>query len=170
MLRQTTLRQNITNIWPVDRPVEDSDFYMHGNPLNLTMRLCVDVITPRMKEREKDLHDALREKGFLVGWGEELGRGPVGQLGLLYAYAGGFGSSGSVSLFDHTHCLCLVSDVGCCQRIIDGKVKLRSAVGVDHFEEGQVVLSDGSKLDADVVVYACVQNPNLIADIANAYI
>ncbi|KAJ7319091.1 FAD/NAD(P)-binding domain-containing protein [Mycena albidolilacea] len=146
VLRQTTLRQNITNIWPVDRPVEDSDFYMHGNPLNLTMRLCVDVITPRMKEREKDLHDALREKGFLVGWGEELGRGPVGQLGLLYAYAGGF-----------------VSDVGCCQRIIDGKVKLRSAVGVDHFEEGQVVLSDGSKLDADVVVYATgLKNPRYL--------
>ena len=57
------------------------------------MRLCVDVITPRLQAKEKDLHDALREKGFLIGWGEEMGRGPVGQLGLLYAQAGGFGES-----------------------------------------------------------------------------
>ncbi|KAJ7631851.1 FAD/NAD(P)-binding domain-containing protein [Mycena polygramma] len=146
VLRQTTLKQNITNIWPADRPVEDSDFLMHGNPLNLTMRLCVDVITPRMKIKEKDLHDALREKGFLIGWGEELGRGPVGQLGLLYAYAGGF-----------------VSDVGCCQQIIDGKVKLRSAVSVESVEENQVVLTDGSKLDADVLVYATgLKNPRVL--------
>ncbi|KAJ7446901.1 FAD/NAD(P)-binding domain-containing protein [Mycena galericulata] len=146
VLRQTTLKQNITNIWPTDRPVEDSDFFMHGNPLNLTMRLCVDVITPRMQIKEKDLHDCLREKGFLVGWGEELGRGPVGQLGLLYAYAGGF-----------------VSDVGCCQRIIDGKIKLKSAVSVVSVEERQVVLTDGSKLDADVLVYATgLKNPRTL--------
>ncbi|KAJ7769956.1 FAD/NAD(P)-binding domain-containing protein [Mycena metata] len=148
VLRQTTLKENITNIWPVNRPVEDSDFFMHGNPLNLTMRLGCDVITPRLQLKEKDLHDALREKGFLIGWGEHLGRGPVGQIGLLYAYAGGF-----------------VSDVGCCQRIIDGRVKLRSSVSVAGVDEEQVILTDGSKLDADVLVYATgLKNPRTLME------
>lgn len=85
--------QSIMGIWPPNRPVEESDFLMHANPINLTMRLCVDVVTPRMQDKEKDLHDSLRKKGYLVGWGEQLGRGSVGHLGLLFAQAGGFGKS-----------------------------------------------------------------------------
>lgn len=147
--------QSITGIWPANRPVEDSDFLMHANPINLTMRLCVDVITPRMQVKEKDLHDALRERGYLVGWGEELGRGPVGHLGLLFAQAGGFGkftnaSESSLALTTVSP----VSDVGCSQKIIDGKVKVRGGVTVARLDEREILLSDGTKLEGDVLVFA----------------
>jgi len=48
----------------------------------------------------------------------------------------------------------VVSDVGCCQKIIDGKVKVRGGVNVATIEENQVILTDGAKLDADVIVFA----------------
>ena len=54
------------------------------------MRICTNVIVPASKAAEKELHDGLRSKGFLVGWGEEVGRGRIGQIGLVYAKLGGF--------------------------------------------------------------------------------
>lgn len=45
-------------------------------------------------------------------------------------------------------------DVGACQMIIDGRIKLRSPVGVERIVEDGLVLSDGSHLAADAIVYA----------------
>ena len=38
--------------------------------------------------------------------------------------------------------------------MVDGKIGVRSGVGVDRLEKHAVVLSDGSTLEADAVVYA----------------
>ncbi|MEM8862924.1 MAG: NAD(P)/FAD-dependent oxidoreductase, partial [Chloroflexota bacterium] len=45
-------------------------------------------------------------------------------------------------------------DVGASQLIIDGDVKLRSGVNIDHIKENSVVLTDGSELPADLIVLA----------------
>ena len=45
-------------------------------------------------------------------------------------------------------------DVGASQLVIDGKIKLKSGVEVDHIAENSVVFSDGSQLPADLIVYA----------------
>jgi lysine/ornithine N-monooxygenase len=46
-------------------------------------------------------------------------------------------------------------DVGCSKLIIDGKIKVhKSPEGITGFEEHQLVLADGQKLDADFVVLA----------------
>lgn len=46
-------------------------------------------------------------------------------------------------------------DVGCSQLIIDGKVKMKqSPDGISGFDERGLILKDGSKLDADIVVLA----------------
>jgi cation diffusion facilitator CzcD-associated flavoprotein CzcO len=46
-------------------------------------------------------------------------------------------------------------DVGASQLIIDGKIKVeRSPDGIKGFEESALVLADGQKLEADVVVLA----------------
>jgi hypothetical protein len=47
-----------------------------------------------------------------------------------------------------------VSDVGCCEKIIAGKIKIRSAVTITHLEERDILLSDGTKLEGDVLVFA----------------
>lgn len=45
-------------------------------------------------------------------------------------------------------------DVGACDLIIDGSIKLKSGSDVDHLTETSVVLKDGTELPADLVVYA----------------
>ena len=45
-------------------------------------------------------------------------------------------------------------DVGASQLIIDGKIKLKSGIGVSHLTKTAVVLQDGTELPADLVVYA----------------
>ena len=45
-------------------------------------------------------------------------------------------------------------DVGASDLVADGKIKLKSGVDVVELKEHSVVLSDGSELEADLVVYA----------------
>ena len=45
-------------------------------------------------------------------------------------------------------------DVGGSRLVMDGKIGIRSGAGVDRLEKHAVVLSDGSTLEADAVVYA----------------
>lgn len=45
-------------------------------------------------------------------------------------------------------------DVGASELICDGSIKLRSGVEVSHLVEDGVVLNDGSKIEADLIVYA----------------
>lgn len=50
----------------------------------------------------------------------------------------------------------------CCQSIVDGKVQVKSQVEIDHFEPDAIVLSDGSRVEADVVVLAYVHVTSLL--------
>ena len=45
-------------------------------------------------------------------------------------------------------------DVGACQLIIDGRIKLKSGSDVSHLTKTSVVLQDGTELPADLVIYA----------------
>lgn len=45
-------------------------------------------------------------------------------------------------------------DVGTSELVADGKIKLKSGVGVQELKAHSIVLSDGSELPADLVVYA----------------
>ena len=45
-------------------------------------------------------------------------------------------------------------DVGCSELIARGDVKVRSRVEIDEIQEKSVMLTDGSELPADIIVYA----------------
>ena len=45
-------------------------------------------------------------------------------------------------------------DVGACDLIADGKIKLISGVNIRELNEGGIVLDDGRELPADLIVYA----------------
>jgi putative flavoprotein involved in K+ transport len=45
-------------------------------------------------------------------------------------------------------------DVGASELVADGRIKLRSGLTIDRLTPRTVVLSDGSELEADLVVYA----------------
>lgn len=45
-------------------------------------------------------------------------------------------------------------DVGCGDKIIHGEIKVKSGVEITKFTKQSVVLSDGSAIEADVVIFA----------------
>ncbi|VEG51531.1 flavoprotein involved in K+ transport [Mycolicibacterium aurum] len=86
----------------------------------------------QMRERDKEFYDRLEAAGFELDWGAD-GSG----LFMKYLRRG----SG------------YYIDVGACDMVADGRIKLAHGQ-VDHLTEDAVVLSDGTELPADVVVYA----------------
>ncbi|MGY3132798.1 putative flavoprotein involved in K+ transport [Bradyrhizobium sp. USDA 4501] len=89
----------------------------------------------QMRERDKDFYAALEKVGFMHDWGDD-GSG----LFMKYLRRG----SG------------YYIDVGACDLVIDGSIKLKSGKGaaVRELTETGVRFVDGSELPADLVVYA----------------
>ena len=87
----------------------------------------------QMKERDADFYRALEDRGFMLDWGAD-GSG----LFMKYLRRG----SG------------YYIDVGACDLVIDGSIKLVSGRQIERLSETGVVLDDGTELPADLVVYA----------------
>ncbi|WP_312728613.1 NAD(P)/FAD-dependent oxidoreductase, partial [Stutzerimonas kunmingensis] len=89
----------------------------------------------QVKERDKAFYDRLAAAGFMLDFGDD-------ESGLFLKYV----RRGSGYYID----------VGACELIADGTIKLKSGpgLGVDHIEPDAVVLNDGSRLPADLIVYA----------------
>ena len=85
-----------------------------------------------MRERDKEFYERLTAAGFELDWGDD-GSG----LFMKYLRRG----SG------------YYIDVGACNLVADGKIKLAHGQ-VDRLTEDSVVLADGTELPADLVVYA----------------
>jgi putative flavoprotein involved in K+ transport len=90
-------------------------------------------IYEEIRRRDKDLYDRLDKVGFLYDFGED-GSG----IHTTYVRRG----SG------------YYIDVGACELVADGSIKLKSKVTVEQLTEHAVVLTDGTVLPADLVVYA----------------
>ena len=86
-----------------------------------------------MKKRDADLYGRLEKAGFMLDFGED-GSG----LFMKYLRRG----SG------------YYIDVGASELVANGSVKLKSGVDIQKIKPHSVVLSDGSELDADLLVYA----------------
>ncbi|MDD2867446.1 NAD(P)/FAD-dependent oxidoreductase [Neomegalonema sp.] len=86
----------------------------------------------KMREKDAEFYAGLEKAGFQLDWGAD-GSG----LFMKYLRRG----SG------------YYIDVGACDLVIDGSIKLASG-DVDHLTENSVVLKDGTELPADLVVYA----------------
>lgn len=87
----------------------------------------------KMRERDAKFYADLEKAGFMLDWG------PDGS-GLFMKYL----RRGSGYYID----------VGACDLIIDGSIKLKSGSDVDRLTQDAVVLKDGTELPADLVVYA----------------
>ena len=90
-------------------------------------------LTEAMAERDKEFYQRLEATGFMLDFGED-GSG----LGMKYMRrASGY-----------------YIDVGASELIADGRVKLRSRTSIERIKPRSVVLTDGTELPADVIVYA----------------
>ena len=90
-------------------------------------------VSRKIQERDAAFYDRLRKAGFMLDFGDD-GSG----LHMKYIRRG----SG------------YYIDVGASELVADGKVKLKSGVEVEEITERGVLLSDGSELEADLIVYA----------------
>lgn len=90
-------------------------------------------IYAEMAKRDAEFYRRLEKAGFMLDWGED-GSG----LFMKYLRRG----SG------------YYIDVGASELIAEGKIKLRSGVNIARIKAHSVVLTDGSELPADVIVYA----------------
>ena len=86
-----------------------------------------------IKRRDADFYAALEKAGFMLDFGDD-------DSGLFMKYL----RRGSGYYID----------VGACDLVIDGSIKLQSGKGISHLTENAVVLDDGTELPADLVVYA----------------
>ncbi len=86
-----------------------------------------------IRERDAGFYKALEGAGFMLDFGDD-------DSGLFMKYL----RRGSGYYID----------VGACDLIIDGSIKLKSGVGIERLTETGVLLDDGTELPADLVVYA----------------
>lgn len=103
---------------------------------SLPYRIMADFQIPvynRIRERDAQFYRRLEDAGFMLDFGDD-------GSGLFMKYlrrASGY-----------------YIDVGACDLVIDGSIKLQAGKQISHLSENAVVLADGTELPADLVVYA----------------
>ncbi|MBJ43406.1 MAG: hypothetical protein CMJ80_09050 [Planctomycetaceae bacterium] len=103
---------------------------------SIPYRIMGDVHRPiyeQIAKRDADLYQRLEQAGFLLDFGDD-------GSGLMMKYL----RRGSGYYID----------VGACDLIADGKIKLHSGVNIERIQEESVVLTDGTILPADLIVLA----------------
>ncbi|KAI0752533.1 FAD/NAD-P-binding domain-containing protein [Daedaleopsis nitida] len=122
----------LRSAWPVGVPMEVSDFKWGAMPFGLQKKMSI-AAQDFFWEAQKELHDKLRKGGLQLTMGPE----GAGLYILTLERLGG-----------------MWQDKGGADLIADGRIKVRSGVSVDRLTKTGVALSDGSELEADIVVYA----------------
>ncbi len=117
--------------------VEVIDFKAATIPYKVQATQAIPV-WERIQQKDAELYRRLAAAGFLLDFGED-GSG----LGLKYMRRG----SG------------YYIDVGASELVADGSIKLRSGVTIAQINPHSVVLSDGSELPADLIIYATGYGP-----------
>ncbi|TDZ35577.1 putative indole-3-pyruvate monooxygenase YUCCA4 [Colletotrichum spinosum] len=112
---------------------EEADIVGNAIPLAVIRTMSIGL-TQMMANHDKEVHDGLKKAGLAMKEGQDgygLADYQLIKGGLYYI------------------------DQGANQMIIDGKIKIaRCEEGVREFQEDGLVLADGRKIDADIVVLA----------------
>jgi putative flavoprotein involved in K+ transport len=111
---------------------EKADMLMASTPYRVLPSLHIPAYT-KLQRLDADFYAQLEKVGFMLDFGED-GSG-------IYVKAMRVGGGYYI-------------DTGGSDLIIDGRIKLKSRVSVERFEERSVVLTDGTELEADLVVFA----------------
>ncbi|KAI0089793.1 FAD/NAD(P)-binding domain-containing protein [Irpex rosettiformis] len=120
------------NYWEGGPPTETADRIENTMPI-LLAKLFAQRQTVELAEKDKDILDGLRSVGYKLNDGEE----GSGFLFLALKRAGGY-----------------YLDVGACQKIIDGKIKLKSGSEIERYTPKGLKFTDGSEIEADIILYA----------------
>ena len=119
------------------RPIYDTDLMAASVPYSLLAKLHRPM-SHQMAEDDKELLDGLRKVGFLLDNGED----DTGYFLKLLRYQAGY-----------------YLNIGASDLIITGKIKLKSGVGIQRLTAKQVIFSDDSALNTDIIVLATGYRP-----------
>ena len=103
---------------------------------SLPYKILADLQVPvyqEMAKRDADFYERLSKAGFLLDWGDD-------DSGLFLKYL----RRGSGYYID----------VGASELVANGSIKLKSGVNIAQIKAHSVVLTDGTELPADLIVYA----------------
>ena len=109
-----------------------ADLLSASMPARLAPIAAIEATT-RLRTTDAEFYARLENAGFLLDFGED-GSG----LGMKYQRRG----SG------------YYIDVGASELVINGEIALKTRVNIEQIKPGSVVLSDGTELPADLIVYA----------------
>ncbi|TFY53862.1 hypothetical protein EVJ58_g9204 [Rhodofomes roseus] len=118
--------------WENTGPVEPND-RIHTSMPTFMMKEIHKRLTKDIAEADKEILDGLQKAGFKLGWGSD-------GAGFLYnamTRGGGY-----------------YLDVGTCQKIVDGQIKLKNDSQIERFTKTGIKFENGSELEADVVLFA----------------
>ncbi|KAH8084312.1 hypothetical protein BXZ70DRAFT_568551 [Cristinia sonorae] len=117
--------------WEGGPPTDAADRIANTLPVRLNKLLWARK-TRSIAEADRDLLDALHSVGYETNDGEE-----GGWLWLAMKRGGGY-----------------YLDVGACQMIIDGKIKIKHGIQIERFTPMGVKFDDSTEVQADVLIFA----------------
>ncbi|KAJ6486047.1 hypothetical protein C8R47DRAFT_1128827 [Mycena vitilis] len=119
-----------STFWNTEIPVDVGDVMATEDPVVLQAALC-SLVLGRMKDaHDPEYYEGLRKAGFLAAVD-----GPLHQQ--IFCRSGAH-----------------YPDIGACAAISRGDIKIKSGAKIEGITPSGIAFSDGSKLDADIIVYA----------------
>jgi len=124
-------------LYDEDRTTEECDFITTSMPTPL-VKQAHQHYTRRSRETDKELLDGLTKIGFRLDFGED-------DTGWQFKYL----TRGGGYYFN----------VGCSNLLIEGQIDLAQNADIDHFEADGMVMKDGRKIAADMIILATGYKP-----------
>ncbi|QES87163.1 NAD(P)/FAD-dependent oxidoreductase [Rhizosphaericola mali] len=112
--------------------VDKADLIFASQPFKIMNQFHIPIYN-EVKKRDKAFYDSLEKAGFMLDFGDD-------GSGLFLKYLRR--SSG------------YYINVGAAELVADGSIKLKSGVEIDQIVKDGILMCDGTKIDADVIVYA----------------
>ncbi|RPD53948.1 FAD/NAD-P-binding domain-containing protein [Lentinus tigrinus ALCF2SS1-7] len=122
----------VRGAFPENVPLDVADFRFASMPLGLLKQVLI-ADQDSAWEANKELHEKLRKGGVNF----DLGPEGQGVYPLVFERLGGYWM-----------------DKGGADLIADGRIKVKAGLSLKHFTRDGIVLSDGTELPADLVVFA----------------
>ncbi|KAF7294667.1 FAD/NAD-P-binding domain-containing protein [Mycena indigotica] len=123
------VRQATDELFPPHRTTDVSDLRLMAMPVPLIKRRYT-ANKPLILEAFKGLHSAVESAGFKLRTDDDI-------FTVFYSGYGGYWY-----------------DVGCAELMKNGQVRVKQGVELARFEREHVICTDGSSLEADVVIFA----------------
>jgi len=114
--------------WSGKYPIDEQDLINGSIPINLLLKLLNSGFNDRTIEAiDGEMLESIREKGF------QTTNTPLWEL--IFNRGGGY-----------------INDQGIAKHIASGAVGVKSGAEIQSLERGTIVLTDGSRLEADAII------------------